>query len=218
MRKISLLTLLAGAALLAGCTSHVTDKQHYSGFIQDYSQLKPASSASDRPTLRWISPDYRSSDYSSVLYTPVVYYPAAKPTARVSQQTLDQIRSYTDTRLKAAIGERKKLVKQPGPRTLIVRSAITGVTAENEGVQFYEVVPVAAVIASTMAATGHRTQNSALFLEIEARDAQTGKPLIKVVRKAFGKPLNNSSAPITYGDVKSAIDETVSDAMNFSAP
>jgi hypothetical protein len=218
MRKISLLTLLAGAALLAGCTSHVTDKQHYSGFIQDYSQLKPASSASDQPTLRWISPDYRSSDYSSVVYTPVVYYPAAKPNARVSQQTLDQIRSYTDTRLKAAIGERKKLVTQPGPHTLIVRSAITGVTAENEGVQFYEVVPVAAVIASTMAATGHRTQNSALFLEIEARDAQTGKPLIKVVRKAFGKPLNNSSAPITYGDVKSAIDETVSDAMHFSAP
>lgn len=148
----------------------------------------------------------------------MVYYPAAKPTARVSQQTLDQIRSYTDTRLKAAIGERKKLVTQPGPHTLIVRSAITGVTAENEGVQFYEVVPVAAVIASTMAATGHRTQNSALFLEIEARDAQTGKPLIKVVRKAFGKPLNNSSAPITYGDVKSAIDDTVSDAVHFSAP
>ena len=218
MRKISLLTLLAGAALLAGCTSHVADKQQYSGFLQDYSQLKPATSASDRPTLRWISPDYRSSDYHSVVYTPMIYYPAAKPNARVSQQTLDQIRSYTDTRLKAAIGERKKLVTQPGPRTLIVRSAITGVTAENEGVQFYEVVPVAAVIASTMAATGHRTQNSALFLEIEARDAQTGKPLIKVVRKAFGKPLNNSSAPITYGDVKSAIDETVSDAMNFSAP
>lgn len=218
MRKISLLTLMASAMLLAGCTSHVADKQQYSGFITDYSQLKPATSASDRPTLRWISPDYRDGDYTSVVYTPVVYYPAAKPTARVSQQTLDQIRSYADSRLKAAIGERKKLVTQPGPHTLIVRSAITGVTAENEGVQFYEVVPVAAVIASTMAANGHRTQNSALFLEIEARDAQTGKPLIKVVRKAFGKPINNSSAPITYADVKSAIDDTVSDTVHFSAP
>lgn len=218
MRKISLLTLMASAMLLAGCTSHVADKQQYSGFITDYSQLKPATSASDRPTLRWISPDYRDGDYTSVVYTPVVYYPAAKPTARVSQQTLDQIRSYADSRLKAAIGERKKLVTQPGPHTLIVRSAITGVTAENEGVQFYEVVPVAAVIASTMAANGHRTQNSALFLEIEARDAQTGKPLIKVVRKAFGKPINNSSAPITYADVKSAIDDTVSDTVHLSAP
>lgn len=218
MPNIPLVTLLAGAMLLAGCTSRVADKQQYSGFISDYSQLKPATSASDRPTLRWISPDYRASDYTSVVYTPVIYYPAAKPNARVSQQTLDQIRSYTDTRLKAAIAERKRLVTQPGPRTLIVRSAITGVMAENEGVQFYEVVPVAAVIASTMAATGHRTQNSALFLEIEARDAQTGKPMIKVVRKAFGKPLDNSSAPITYGDMKSAIDDTVSDAVHFSTP
>ena len=34
----------------------------------------------------------------------------------------------------------------------------------------------------------------------------------------LGKPLNNSSAPITYADVKSAIDDTVSDAVHFSAP
>ncbi|MBA2815022.1 DUF3313 domain-containing protein [Candidatus Pantoea persica] len=74
------------------------------------------------------------------------------------------------------------------------------------------------LIASTMAATGYCTQNSALFLEIEVRDAQTGKPMIKVVRKAFGKPLNNSSTPITYGDVKSAIDDTFSDAVHLSTP
>jgi hypothetical protein len=99
-----------------------------------------------------------------------------------------------------------------------VKSAITAVTAENEGVQFYEVVPIAAVVASTMAATGHRTQNSALFLEVEAVDAQTGKPMIKAVRKAFGKSLPNNSAPITLNDVRPGIDEMVRDVVAFSAP
>ncbi|AVV37194.1 MULTISPECIES: DUF3313 domain-containing protein [Pantoea] len=219
MRKTSVAALLAvSALLLSGCTSHVADKQHYSGFLADYSQLKPSESASGEPTLRWISPDYKSSQYQDVLYTPVVFYPAARPTARVSQQTLDQIRSYTDIQLKGAIATRLPLVNQASPHTLKVRAAITAVSAENEGVQFYEVVPIAAVVASTMAASGHRTQNSELFLEIEASDAVTGKPLIRVVRKAFGKTVSNSTTPITFDDLKPGIDTLVRDTVSFNAP
>ncbi|WP_323165366.1 DUF3313 family protein, partial [Pseudomonas atacamensis] len=70
MRKTSVAALLAvSAVLLSGCTSHVADKQQYSGFLSDYSQLQPTSSASGEPTLRWISPDYQSSHYKDVLYT-----------------------------------------------------------------------------------------------------------------------------------------------------
>jgi hypothetical protein len=219
MRKTSVAALLAvSALLLSGCTSHVADKQHYSGFLADYSQLKPSESASGEPTLRWISPDYKSSQYHDVLYTPVVFYPTARPTARVSQQTLDQIRSYTDIQLKGAIATRLPLVNQASPHTLKVRAAITAVSAENEGVQFYEVVPITAVVASTMAASGHRTQNSELFLEIEASDAVTGKPLIRVVRKAFGKTVSNSTTPITFDDLKPGIDTLVRDTVSFNAP
>lgn len=213
--SVPVLTL---ALLAAGCTSHVADKKQYSGFLGDYSQLQSAQSPSGKPTLRWVSPDYHDADYRGVVYTPVVYYPVPHPTERVSQQTLDQIRAYTDSQLKRAISERKPLVAQKGPHTLVVKAAITAVSAENEGMQFYEVVPIAAVVASTMAATGHRTQESALFLEVEAIDGQTGKPLIKVVRKAFGKPLPNSSAPITLNDLRPGIDEMVRDAVAFSAP
>ncbi|MCX3309515.1 DUF3313 domain-containing protein [Pantoea vagans] len=219
MRKTFVAALLAvSALLLSGCTSHVADKQHYSGFLADYSQLKPSESASGEPTLRWISPDYKSSQYQDVLYTPVVFYPAARPSARVSQQTLDQIRSYTDIQLKGAIATRLPLVNQASPHTLKVRAAITAVSAENEGVQFYEVVPIAAVVASTMAASGHRTQNSELFLEIEASDAVTGKPLIRVVRKAFGKTVSNSTTPVTFDDLKPGIDTLVRDTVSFNAP
>lgn len=219
MRKPSVAALLAVSVLmLNGCTSHVADKQQYSGFLGDYSQLQPTESASGQPTLRWISPDYQSSQYKDVLYTPLVYYPAAHPTARVSQQTLDEVLSYTDIQLKGAIATRRLLTNQATPHTLKVRAAITAVSAENEGVQFYEVVPVAAVVASTMAASGHRTQNSELFLEIEASDAVTGKPLIRVVRKAFGKTVSNSTTPITFEDLKPGINTMVRDTVSFNAP
>ena len=219
MRKPSVAALLAVSVLmLNGCTSHVADKQQYSGFLGDYSQLQPTESASGQPTLRWISPDYQSSQYKDVLYTPLVYSPAAHPTARVSQQTLDEVLSYTDIQLKGAIATRRPLTNQATPHTLKVRAAITAVSAENEGVQFYEVVPVAAVVASTMAASGHRTQNSELFLEIEASDAVTGKPLIRVVRKAFGKTVSNSTTPITFEDLKPGINTMVRDTVSFNAP
>ena len=49
-------------------------------------------------------------------------------------------------------------------KTLILRAAITGVNAENEGMKWYEVVPVAAVVGGVTAITGHRDQDTTLFI------------------------------------------------------
>ncbi|WP_374189538.1 DUF3313 domain-containing protein [Erwinia sorbitola] len=220
MQKMRL-PLVAGLAtlcvVLAGCSSKVADTTQYSGYLADYSKLKPTESPSGHQTLRWVSPDFKLSDYRGIYYTPVVYYPAAKPTARVSQATLDKVRAYLDQQLKTAVAERKPLVNQAGPGTLVMKTAITAVNAENQDMKFYEVVPVAAVVASTMAASGHRTQNSVLFLEAELLDAKTGKPVVEVVRKAYGKTVPNSSTPINEAELKSAIDEMVRDVVTFPA-
>ncbi|MFK8256686.1 DUF3313 domain-containing protein [Erwinia sp. AnSW2-5] len=215
------LPLVAGLAtlcfVLAGCSSKVADTTQYSGFLPDYSRLKASESPSGHDTLRWVSPDFKLSDYRGIYYTPVVYYPAAKPTARVSQATLDQVRGYLDQQLKSAVAQRKALVNQPGPGTLTLKTAITAVNAENQDMKFYEVVPVAAVVASTMAASGHRTQNSVLFLEVQLLDTKTGKPVVEVVRKAYGKTVPNSNAPINLTELKSGIDEMVRDVVTFPA-
>lgn len=215
--RVMRLGIVAGLAItvLSGCASKVTESQNFSGFLSDYSKLTPTESPSGHPTLRWMSPDYKASDYRGVYYTPVVYYPEAKPNARVSQATLDNLRSYVDTRLKAAVAKQKPLVSSPGPGTLIMKTAITTVSAENEDVQFYEVVPVAAVIAGTMAASGHRTQNSVLYLEAQLIDAKTGKVVVEAVRKAYGKTVPNNSAPITLADLQKGADEMIIDVTTF---
>ncbi|WP_241491501.1 DUF3313 domain-containing protein [Winslowiella iniecta] len=206
---------MVSTLFLAGCTSKVADTRQFSGFLPDYSQLQPTRSASGQETLRWVSPDFKESDYRGVVFTPVIYYPAAAPNARVSQATLDQIRSYTDQQLRAAVAKRKPLVQQAGPATLIMKTAITAVTAENQGVQFYEVIPIGAVIAGTMAAAGHRTQQSALFLEVQLIDAQSGKTMVEVVRKGVGKNIPNSNAPINFEDLKQPINSMVNDTVNI---
>lgn len=211
------LCLIAGlaATALAGCSSKVADKQQYSGFLSDYTKLQAMDSPGGRPTLRWVSPNFHSADYHGIYYTPVVYYPAAKPGARVSQSTLDNLRNYVDSRLKIAVAKHKPLVSAKEPGTLVMKTAITTVSAENQDMKFYEVVPVAAVIASTMAASGHRTQNSVLYLETQLSDAQTGEVMLEAVRKAYGKTVPNNSAPITLDDLQQGVDEMVNDVTAF---
>ncbi|WP_024530800.1 DUF3313 domain-containing protein [Serratia fonticola] len=208
--------VLAAGMLLAGCSSKVAETTQYSGFLQDYSKLQKTESASGHQVLRWIAPGFKESNYRGIYISLLVFYPQAKPNARVSQQTLDQIREYASTSLRNAVAQRTTLLPNPsGSRVLVAKVAITAVTAENEGVQFYEVVPVAAVIATTMAASGHRTQDTALFMEIKLIDQDTGKTVLAVVRKGLGKTVSNQNAPITLADVKKAIDDMVTDVVNF---
>ncbi|AJJ12737.1 hypothetical protein CH64_889 [Yersinia rohdei] len=208
--------ILAVGMLLGGCASKVTQTTQYSGFLPDYSKLQEIETASGHKVLRWISPDFKESNYRGIYFAPVIFYPAAKPTVRVSEETLNQIRHYASTRIKAAIAERTTVLSSPaGPRVLLAKVAITAVNSENEDVQFYEVVPVAAVIATTMAASGNRTQNVTLFLEAQLIDQDTGKTMMYVVRKGYGKSVSNDSAPINLSDVKKAIDDMVVDIANF---
>ena len=85
---------LSATLLLAGCASQTPTPSEYSGFLSDYSQLKPAQSASGAPVMRWVSPDFTLEKYRSVLVERPHFYPAPTPNAQVSQQTLDEIALY----------------------------------------------------------------------------------------------------------------------------
>lgn len=133
----------------------------------------------------------------------------------MGQKVLDKILNYTNTEMKEAIAQRKPLVTTAGPRSLIFRGAITGVDTSKEGLQFYEVVPVALVVAGTQMATGHRTMDTRLYFEGELIDAATNKPVIKVVRQGEGKDLNNESTPMAFENIKQVIDDMATDATMF---
>ncbi|WP_060816080.1 DUF3313 domain-containing protein [Citrobacter koseri] len=207
--------VLSGLLALSGCASKITQPDKYSGFLKDYSGLKETTSATGKPVLRWVDPSFDESKYDSIVWNPITYYPVPKPTTQVGQQVLDKLRSYTDTQLKTAIEKRKPLVTTPGPRSLIFRGAITGVDTSKEGLQFYEVVPVALVVAGTQMATGHRTMDTHLYFEGELIDAATNKPVVKVVRQGEGKDLSNENTPMAFETLKEVIDDMATDATMF---
>jgi hypothetical protein len=206
--------------LLSGCVSKVTEKEQYSGYLDRYDVLQPAVSATGAPTLRWVSPRFNPSAYDTVVFDALVLYPAPKATDRVNLQTLEQLRSTANQGAVSALSKRYRVVdsSKPVPVTshaLVLRAAITGVSASNEGMKWYEVIPVAAVVGTVTAASGHRDQNTELYVEAILLDAQTNEPVARVVRKVFGKQLSNASTQIAASDFDQAIKDLTNDLSAF---
>jgi len=218
-RKLFISVALA-SLLLGGCTSKVTERGQYSGFLSNYDNLQQVTTTSGETAMRWVSPSWNPDAYNTVVFNQLELYPAPKPNERVSQQTLDELQNYMTRDAKGVLGQKYQVVSSEksapaGSKTLIIRAAITGVNAENEGMKWYEVVPVAAVVGSVSAVSGHRDQNTTLFIEAELIDASNNQTVAKVVRKVFGNTLSNASQKITTKDFKLALDKLANDLRAF---
>ena len=215
-RTMMLGSLLAAAMVVGGCTTKTASQSQYSGFLSSYEDLSTTTTAGGSKVLRWVDPAFDVANYEKIIFQPVRFYPEPQPTDRLSQQTLQDLLAYTNDRLSSAMFSRLQPVGfGAGPGTLAFRGAITGVSASTEGLKPYEVIPVALVLAGAMTAAGERDQNSELYLEGELIDTSTGKAVLRVVRKGFGKTLSNDKQTITAEDLKSVIDELTQDVLTF---
>jgi hypothetical protein len=216
--------LFIGAALssllLGGCTSKVTEREQYSGYLSNYNNLQQVTTTSGDTAIRWVSPSWNPDAYNTAAFNKLELYPVPQPNERVNRQTLDELQNYMTSKVQGVLGQKYRVVPSAksapaGSKTLIMRAAITGVNAENEGMKWYEVIPVAAVVGGVSAATGHRDQDTTLFIEAEFIDASNNQTVAKVVRKVFGSTLENASQKITANDFKSAINKLTSDLQAF---
>jgi hypothetical protein len=218
-RNLLLGTALAGL-LLGGCTSKVTETTQYSGYLSNYNNLQEVETPSGGTAMRWVSPSWNPDAYDTIAFRTLEFYPAPKPNEQVNQKTLTDLQNYMSSKAKSVLGQKYRRASSAaaapaGSHPLTLRAAITGVSASNEGMKWYEVMPIAAVIGATQAATGHRDQDTNLFIEAEFVDARTHQSMVKVVRKVFGSQLENESQKITTKDFKDAIDKLIADLRAF---
>ena len=111
---------------LGVCASGNTSKSSFSGFLGDYSKLKPDPEFDD--ALRWANPNVSPDSYSSFIIDPVVVQFA--PNDEGLALSPDQLKELTDhfrNEAIAALSEKFKVVNDPGPGVLRIRVAITSV-------------------------------------------------------------------------------------------
>jgi hypothetical protein len=96
---------------------------------------------------------------------------------------------------------------------LVVRPAITAVSAKTKGLRPYEVIPIALVAAGVSTVTGIRDQDTSLSTEAQFLDAGTNKVVAQVVRKGAGAELENSDQVMTAKDAKAVLDGWATDMV-----
>jgi len=203
--NLRIITALLTIMLIASCTQTKVKQDEFSGFLGDYSKLQPAKSTDGEPVMRWVSQDLKSGHYSQLMLDPVILYPSPKPTEHVSENTLNSMTMKLEDNLRRELATELPLVSSPAPGTLHLRVALTGVDISNKGFKPYEIMPIALVAKGAILAAGNRTQEVALYMELEVSDAQTGKVLALVVRKSFGENLSNKDKDLTQADVDAVL-------------
>ena len=194
MRKRHAFLLLA--VLAAGCAS-APDKSLQSGFLPDYSQLKERDCAEKTITgearapgtcFTWATPTLAPHSFNAIILERLAFFPEPKPTEYVSQETLDRIRNYVDSKMRAEIGKRITLVNTPGPGVVRMRWAITAASAETRSLKFYQYIPVALVVtAATAAVQGGLPKDAKVAFETEITDSLTRQPIWLTLRTGTGE-------------------------------
>lgn len=207
MNKRLCLPLLATLAIaLTACTSKKVTPEEYSGFLHDYSQLSEKDSPSGQTVLSWVSPTLNMQHYTRVYIEPSQFYPQLQPTRRDPQTMRAAVTRYYDGALRRELGKTLKVVSIPGPHTLIVRPAITSVSARTQSLRFYEWLPVTLLAAGVSTATGIRDQDSEITTEVAFVDATSHEVVAQVVRKGTGLALDNDQQVMRVDDLKAVLD------------
>lgn len=199
--------------MLHGCASKYVESDQYSGFLQNYGVLKEEESPSGAPVMRWIKPGIDVQRYTSVYVEPSQLYPKPQPTEKISLATLQGITQYYDQTLKNHFAGVLPLATSPGPGVLVVRPAITAVSAKTKSLRPYEVIPIALVAAGISTATGIRDQDTSIATEAAFLDGDTNQVVAEVVRKGAGTQLENSSQAMQANDAKAVLDGWAKDMV-----
>ncbi len=171
MKHPSLVLVAAGVMLIVlGCTPESTQsgpaQDQTTGFLSDYSKLRPDPDGSHR----YIN-QARLPAYSGFIIDEVVPYAAPGIDPRVQAQ-LRSLAQYMRQAIIDAISDRYPVVTRPGPGVARVRVAITDFTAS---------VPTSSVL-YTLIEYGR----GGAAMEAEVIDSRTGEQIGAVIESAHG--------------------------------
>lgn len=196
--------LLLSALLLAGCAASGMKDVKQSGFLGDYSQLKPGGE--DRAALLYTKPGVSFKQYNSVMFERVTVYLSPEAQNReIDPAVMKELTDYYQNALVNAVKDGYKVVDQPGPGVLRVRVAITDVKPSKPVANTLStIVPVGIVVSgATKAVSGDNLGTGEAATEMEFLDAQSGERLAAAVdRRQGGKMVFRG----TWEDTKQAFD------------
>lgn len=189
---------------LAACATHdARPERRFSGFLDDYSLLRPGGP--DDVALVYRNVDAEWTSYDRVLFEPVTLWRSGRHSLDAVPEG-DLLRLVTDleTAVRRRLGAGFALVDEPGPGVMRVRLAITAARATDP------VLDVLRARAGVRTTTGDGSLDAETRrfvdraqIEGEVRDAATGRLLAAGVDQ---RPRTGAPPLATWADVDRALD------------
>jgi Protein of unknown function (DUF3313) len=189
VNRPAVLVVLLLAMLSGGCAS-ATNRS--SGFLENYTQLKPDPNDSRR--LVYEAPDWKRADFTAVLIEPTVVRLNAADAKKVTAKEVADLGAYNDGALRKAFEKTMKVVTVAEPGALRIRAAITGVDTSS---------PALNVVTGVLL---WPVDNGGVSVEYEVRDAITNEQWVALVGFSNGTPLQVISSFSRFGHVHSGLD------------
>lgn len=205
MTKLFLPMAVALGLLIGGCTSNKNLTSQRSGFLADYSSLKP--SPYQPSALLYVTSDINTSYYENVIVEPVKII-ANNEQIKANAGLLKEMSEYLTQKVRNALNKNPnfKLVTKPREKTFRLEFALTSVTVSYEDRRFYQYIPVALVITEAARASGASQKDARVLMELRITDANTGKVLARVVDSQAGKRITLKEEDLTLKHLKPALD------------
>jgi hypothetical protein len=206
-RWLPALTLIA----LAACSvtersgsSAASEEGPPSGFLGDYSQLKPGNK--DQDLLVYISPSASWSQYTSIQIEPVEFW--GDPQSKLDREHQQKLCDFYYSVLKQHLSTQATIVDRPGPGVITLRAALTDATTATPELRTVSgVVPQARLLASVKNfATGTYAFMGSAHSEMEALDSVTSQRLVAALDQRSGGLSIKNAEVWEWGDAEHAMD------------
>src|SRR5208283_1142433 len=213
-RSLKFLTGILATGLLLGLTACSTTHQvrgnmEDSGFLKDYSLLKPGKG--DEAKMLYIAPGVNWAKYTKVYIKPVELWKGDdkdSPMGKLDQEDQQLLINYFHTALSNALSKDYTIVDQAGPGVLVVHGALT---------EAKKCRPVSNLVSSVVPmGMGLSLVKRVVFgtglgvgecqVEAELLDGQSGFLLAEAVDRRAGTKALRTKFDGTFGDVKLCLD------------
>jgi hypothetical protein len=165
----------------------------FSGFLDDYSKLKPGGP--DRAALLWVSERTDFSKYHSfIIEQPLIYLAPAKGDQRVAidPKEMSELADYFRDQVVEALGDNYPVVQRSGPGVGRVRLAITEVDPVSTGGMVVKWI------------TKVNLDLGSAAMEVELLDSVTGEQLAAAVDERVGTRIGVTGGLTPWSHTKAA--------------
>jgi len=190
MNKI-IIGLIVSGALLTGCASNTVTDDKYSGFLSDYSILKPIKE--DPGRLGYHDKDIEWQQYNNVMVDKVLIITpgGGLPT---NSKLLAAIADKYQEVLKQKLSTKFNIVDNAGTGTIRFQAAITSVFTSYDDLKGYQYIPLAAAFTGAKRASGSEEQRVRVMTEVKMLDSIDGQLLAQSVDLKSGENLKNEDS------------------------